>query len=350
MKELIRFTPRILTSTDGYNWGKEDINSNIIATLPENIRKHYRDCIVAERWMVSDDKDKSSRAHTSQGETSFRNLLDNHGSEILGDSHVRLFGPYSGTIMKLLDTHTDPQRGSLSIQIHPMPGHPSWPSKPEMWMGKGSVYFGWKEDMTEESIMKAIDENRLESTMNLIQLRSEDLLLVPGGTIHAIRFNSFLKEWSKAPGTDEISKGNIQDASVALSDSTDGKTPRPNKANPQRTFDIMRHAETFSAVNPQHYFSKPIIKPLPGGMERMLFNTAEVRVEEYISMAGAFSLSLEKRGLPLYVERGTFEVLHEGKSLGIMRPGEEAFLPASLQQVTIVPKPACHFYTWYRPY
>lgn len=346
---LIRFRPNIRTDADGYTWGKESPESTILSTLPAHFHNAFVGKILAERWIVSDDQKFASHAETSEGAISFAQLLERYADEILGKTHTSHYGPHLGVIMKLLDTNSIVNKGALSVQIHPKPGHPTRPSKPEMWKGVGSVYFGWNRDMTPESIIEAVQKGTLEQYMNLVELTEKDLLYVQGGTAHAIRSDSTIVEFSAAPGREEIAKGNIQQATVALYDRTDGKQMRPNKENSAAFLEVMEHAGTFGKTYPEDHFSTPVTSTEEGGERRTIFHTQEVCVDEY-AVQSIMSIPLGERGLPLYVEKGTVEVFSQGQSLGKLSAGEEVFAPAHLQEITIFTTSGSTLYSWYKPF
>lgn len=354
---MILFTPNIqheaLDSTTGYNWGKTADESNILSTLPKHYSEILKDRIISERLLVCDDSATPSILVGTQQR--FGELLQMTAVTLLGKEHANRFGPYLGVVMKLLDTNSMMSKGGLSVQVHPRVGHPKWPSKPEMWLsrGKGNVYAGFNKDMTKEEILVAIENNRLEDYLNDVELSKETPFVVPGGLVHAIRGGNYLMEWSKAPGREEVAKGNIKDATVALYDRTDGKSPRPGKEDPESAFQIMEHAKTFTKTDIRKLMVEPDIEYIQNqrhiGIKEKLFRTPEVYVDRYI-LESTFALSLEKRGLPLYVESGELEIWDKQTKLGILSAGSEAFLAAHHKILSLHPQPNTAFYTWYRPF
>lgn len=342
-------------ATTGYIWGKPKSLSNILSMLPAQLREQLEipdDSIVAERWIASDDREFSSLVVQEDSPTNFADLLEQHGSDILGPRHWKEYGPYFGCVMKLLDTNPEQNKGSLSVQVHPKPGHPSRPSKPEMWQGEGSVYLGWNQDMTPDAIKTAIESSLLEQFMNMIELTPDKLVLVTGGLIHAIRYDSFLSEWSMAPGKEDIAKGNLKDATVAPYDRTDGKKPRPGKENFDGTIEVMTHANTFKKSEESDLLTSPklVSKDGYGNKHHALFRTPVAFVDEY-RVNTRISISLEERGLPLFVKQGQVAVWQHGQEVDVIFAGEERFLPHAMGEVFMKSEgdEETVLNTWYKP-
>lgn len=346
-------------ATSGYTWGKPFEVSKIIAGVSQSVTTEYQQAIesiptsaiVAERWISSDDQQLGSVAMTDQGIVPLRQLLEEYPEQLLGSNHLAHYGSYLSCVMKLLDTHPKPTKGSLSVQIHPKPGHPTRPAKPEMWLGSGSVYLGWKNNVSSSQIETAINESNLESLMNQFDLDQTGQIIVPGCTIHAIRYNSFLCEWSLAPGKADQSKGGLKDATVALYDRTDGKTPRPNKENITASLELLSACDGFKRFDQSVAQSKPVTLVKESGCtHQLIFTTPEVLVEQldFATIDSKITLQLEQ-GRPLFCEQGVVEITTDQTSL-TLSAGEEAYLPAACQRVTLqsIGSPA-KLFNWYAP-
>lgn len=340
------FVPNLRTeapeATKGYTWGKPAASSNILARLPENfqtsaeilsVKNNSR--VVSERWMCSDDPALGSLVEMEDGPLPFRELLQEHAEEILGPRHIMQYGRFLRSLMKQLDTNPA-TKGSLSVQVHPRPGHPSRPAREEMWKGEGHVYIGWKEDMTPEKIRTIYAEGKMEEAMMAVDLTPDRFILVEGGTVHAIRANSFLAEWSGAPGEEDIKKGNIADATVALWDRTDGKEPRPGKEDLEGAIDVLTQGQGLGVLHMEDAYHVPTMLTLDalGNSLRKLFSAREVQVDEY-TITTSVDLSLELGGLPLYVESGTLRIEKHGELLAELPAGSECFLPYALESVQL---------------
>lgn len=360
----LRFVPNLRTerpdATEGYTWGKPAADSNILRGLPRDWKNHpslqhlrTENHTVSERWICSDDPALGSIVLLGDTRVPFRDLLDTQGEVLLGARHMRHFGPYLGTVMKLLDTHSQRQRGGLSVQVHPKGNHPTRPSKPEMWKGEGEVYIGWKEDMTPQRLADLSIKGTLEDYLHALTLREEDLLLVEGGLVHAIRSNSFLREWSKAPAAEDIALGNMKDATIALWDRTDGKQPRPGKENLPAAIDVMEHAQMLGAIDPQDLLAKPTLLSCDeaGNRHDILFGTPEVVVEQW-TVTTRMPLDLSTRGLPLFVDAGVVHIFRDTHLLATLDTGSEGFLPPTQDTISVAPATAdpCVLLSWHRPF
>lgn len=341
------FVPNLRTedadATSGYTWGKPASSSNILSRLPTEsqaseaivfVKNNNR--VVSERWFCSDDPALGSLVLTEEGPKPFREILDADGPQILGPIHCLQFGSYLCSLMKQLDTNALLNKGSLSVQVHPKNGHPSRPARTEMWKGEGHVYIGWKEDMTADKLRQAYAAGTVEEYLMPADLEAERFILVEGGTVHAIRANSFLVEWSGAPGAEDLAKGNIADATVALWDRTDGKQPRPGKEDLEGAIDVLEHGKGLGAIHEEDIYQLPTMVQLDGegNLLRKLFATRDIHVDEY-TVTTMVTLLLEQGGLPLYVESGTLRLERDGELLAELPAGSECFLPYAMEQVDL---------------
>lgn len=359
---LLHFLPNLRTepasATTGYTWGKPAVLSNILRGLEAtgytaSTLNLDQDTIVAERWLTSDDRALGSQVIDSAGQIvgSFWELLEESGAEILGEQHFQAYGPFLGCIMKQLDTNAVPTKGSLSVQVHPKPGHPTRPAKPEMWQGSGHIYLGWQHEVTPAEIQAAYEAGTLEQLMNAITLSPEKLILVGGGMIHAIRYDTFTAEWSMAPGAADIGKGNLKDATVSPYDRTDGKTPRPGKEDLAGTLSLLSEYENgFKASSEASLLTQPLVlDQVKNQYERVaLFRTPEVWVDQ-IKVAGMYELDLSMRGLPLFIKSGQVVVSHQGQGLETLVAGQEVFVPHSLGKVQLTALAPTVLQLWYQP-
>ncbi|EKD26917.1 MAG: Mannose-6-phosphate isomerase, class I [uncultured bacterium] len=345
-------------AVSGYNWGKEPSSSNILKTLnsvsgnlsAQNISIGDND-LIAERWIVSDDRENPSFALIDGKFESLFSVLEKWAKNILGETHFLNFGHYIGTIMKLLDTNNAPLKGSLSVQVHPKFGYSKRPSKPEMWKGKGRIYIGWKCDMTEDAIKEAVHNNSLEDFLNSVEINEDNLVIVPGGTVHAIRYGTFIHEWSKSITEEDSNYKTLKNATIALYDRTDGKTPRLNKENIECSLDVMKHADKFKKITDFFVNSKTINEEPSGNSIRRLFNTKEVIVDEY-TISSSIDINTNERGFPIYLESGKLNVLKDGKIIDVINKGEERLFPQEMRDVILnnISDSKSVLYKWYRPF
>lgn len=331
---ILRFLPNIRTAkptdTTGYTWGKPYAFSNIMKSVFNKEVLHIAiDDIVAERWIVSDDKTMGSKVIMKHGPVSFSEILGKHGEELLGSKHFNHFGPHLGIVMKLIDTHPDKNKGSLSVQVHPAQNHPTIPSKPEVWLGKGSFYLGFKDNLSDAEILSAVYDGTLEQHLNLIICDTKQKLCVRGGLTHAIRHNSFLYEWSNSPTIGEIAKGGLADATIGLYDKTDGKVPRPGKEKPELALEVIKHANLNDGDEEEQV--NTILYSDNNCSHVRLFDF-EGLVVERITLSGEYKLATS-HGTAFYVESGVVRLDDE-----VFGEGEEGFIGYHTKAVKFIPQ------------
>jgi hypothetical protein len=282
-KKIIRIAEKnIRTDNQGYLWGKSISESNI---LNKKEKSGYKDIsCVAERWICSDDRKYPCFFVTDNNKKhSLPELFEKYSEEIFSKEHLKKYGAYLGTIMKLIDTNSVPSKGSLSLQTHPCAGYPDLPVKPEMWLSltQGSkVFIGWKKDYTEKDILDAIENNSIFDMLNEVEFDLNKKLLVYGGAIHAIRYGSFIAEWSKSPIKKD--KGTLEQASVALADNTDGKEPREGKVNKELAIDILKNCNGLKKTDIDDVMpdGKVLYKDEKGNSIIKIFENSDIIVEE----------------------------------------------------------------------
>lgn len=349
--DVLTFLPNLrtelATATTGYTWGKPVSDSNILALLTlagfTELQQELglaNDDIVAERWLVSDDQQYPSLVvdrNTGQTKAWFE-LLADAPSELLGPQHLEEFGPYLTCVMKQLDTNDTPNKGSLSVQVHPKPGHPTRPAKPEMWQGRGKIYLGWKKDVTPAEISTACTNAELETLMNQIELTPDKLVVVAGGTIHAIRFGTFTAEWSMAPGKDDRNKGSLKDATVSPYDRTDGKQARPGKEDVAAAIELLAESDGMRGQTEAELMTTatPLWQDKQGNSLQRLFTTSMVFVHQLqVSTSYKLNLATVGRGLPMYVVQGEVHMTTTAGQSLTLSAGSECFVPYSASEVEI---------------
>jgi mannose-6-phosphate isomerase len=139
---------------------------------------------VAESWELSDREDGMSVVMngTYKGKT-LHQLVIEMGETLLG--HGRKFDRFP-LLLKIIDA-----KENLSIQVHP--DEQTAPSldgeaKTEMWfiLEPGSIYAGFKEEVTEKTFLKAIKEKKAEELLSKIDVHPGEAIYIPGGRVHAI--------------------------------------------------------------------------------------------------------------------------------------------------------------------
>ncbi|MDP3881297.1 MAG: hypothetical protein Q8Q31_00265 [Nanoarchaeota archaeon] len=309
-------TENIRTGKDNYTWGRPASDSRILKLLnisPQKLGVSEEEPI-AELWLASDDQTYSSVAKLADDSTiKLSALLQEQGENILGYEHFRRYGPSMATIMKCIDAGQ-----SLSVQVHPAMGHLTRPAKPEMWMPRyegASLYLGFNQNINSEQLQQAYAQGTLENLLYPLQAKPEDLIIVGGGLIHAIRQGTTLWEWSHAPTGEEIKKGDLKHATVSPWDRTDGKKQRPNKEDIDSTLEVLDDATNraglpvYKEIDLANIFSSRKTLLTMGDNEiTRLFTTPEVIVDE-IRVGSVLKQETNNHGYPLFVMEGSVEIL-----------------------------------------
>ena len=161
-----------------YPWGGMRIPRTFNRPLPPGI--------YAESWEIADHEDGMSVVLNGvyAGKT-LRELLRIHGARILGS---KIEGKRFPLLIKIIDA-----REKLSVQVHPndetaarFGGDP----KTEMWYLLGDndaqVYCGFKDGITKERFIQAVEEGTSGETMQPVPVSKGDVVFVRGGNVHAI--------------------------------------------------------------------------------------------------------------------------------------------------------------------
>ncbi len=354
-KRLIcRSGKNIRTGADGYTWGKPLANSHIISEKEALGLGFSENMVIAERWICADDKMHPSFVATDTEEIlPLHTLLEKTGDIILGHAHLAAYGPFLGTIMKLIDTSSVQNKGSLSLQVHPPIGYPTLPAKPEMWLSlddASSLYVGFQRDVTAEEIRSRVKDNSIFEILHKIPFPKHHKLLIPGGILHAIRYQSFLAEWSKSPTREDAKTGGLKYATSTLSDRTDGKTPRPGKENMQQSLNIMEYANHIKKTELSNlYPDKQILyQDIKGNTIQKLFTTDVVVVQE-LTVVDTLTFHVDQ-ALSFFVYHGHVDISHASETLTVIS-GAEFICPIYIKKMYFknhAPYPS-RLFCWHKP-
>ena len=137
---------------------------------------------LAETWELSFHKDGKTMLEDG------RALCDVVTEEDLGEN-CKAFD-FFPVLVKFIDA-----QDKLSVQVHPSDEyalkHENSLAKTEMWYivdadeGAG-IYLGFKQDITKEQFVRAIEEKTLTDYLKFIPVKKGESYFIPSGTIHAI--------------------------------------------------------------------------------------------------------------------------------------------------------------------
>lgn len=191
-------------------WGGSKLNSILNKNSKQNI---------GESWELSGvDNDKSVISNGILAGKSIDWLLSEYNERLVGDRVYQQFGNTFPLLFKFIDAAQD-----LSVQVHPGDGlakqrHSSF-GKTEMWYilqidEDAKLIVGFKNDCDQKYYERALSENKILETLNVIPVQKGDAVIINPGTVHAIGAGVLLAEiqqtsdityriydWNR-PGTD----------------------------------------------------------------------------------------------------------------------------------------------------
>lgn len=190
--EPLRFEPLFRR----YLWGGRRLATQLGKPIGEE------DC--AESWEIVDHgADQSIVVAGSQQGRTLRELVSEHGAELLGRHHPQSQFPL---LFKFLDAQQ-----TLSVQVHPNDEQaaqldPPDRGKTEAWVildaEPGSlIYAGLKQGVDRATLEQAIANGTSEACLHHFEPRPGDCLFIPAGTVHALGAGLLVAEIQQASDT-----------------------------------------------------------------------------------------------------------------------------------------------------
>ena len=158
---------------------------------------------LAESWECSTHPDGMSLITTPDGTQTLRDVLKEHPA-MLGTHPLKSMPDAASRgeipiLVKFIDARKD-----LSVQVHPGDDYArehecGQLGKSEMWYvldaaeGAALIY-GFSRRMSREGLRQAIREDRLESCLQRVAVRRDDVFFVRAGTVHAIGAGTLIVE------------------------------------------------------------------------------------------------------------------------------------------------------------
>ena len=172
-----------------YLWGGSRLNDDFGKAIPLSP--------LAETWECSTHPDGQSMV-AETGEP--LGTLLSHCPGYLGGHALRLAGGKAELpiLIKLIDAKQD-----LSIQVHPDDDyaleHENSRGKTEMWYilaakRNAELIYGFRQELSREQLARVLDEKRVESVLNHVPVRQNDVFFVEAGIVHAIGAGVLLAE------------------------------------------------------------------------------------------------------------------------------------------------------------
>ncbi|KXG76247.1 type I phosphomannose isomerase catalytic subunit [Thermotalea metallivorans] len=172
-------------------WGGRNLAHILHKELPQGIA-------VGESWEICIHQEGRSIIGNGQfaGRT-LEELVREYPEEMLGENH-KIYGENFPLLIKFIDAND-----KLSVQVHPDDAyalvHEGSQGKAEMWYivyaEKGAkVIWGLKKGVDRQTFEAALKKNALEEVLEEREVKTGDLLFIPGGVVHGIGKGIILAE------------------------------------------------------------------------------------------------------------------------------------------------------------
>lgn len=152
----------------------------------------------SEQWLLSGFQEHDSVvANGYLAGNTISELLETYMDELVGGNVYQLYGDRFPLLFKYIDAQED-----LSIQVHPDDGYAAemeeW-GKTEAWYvmpggDDASVILGFNHDTDIPSVENMIRQATLLDHLQVLQVKTGDVIFIPSGTVHALRKNTRVLE------------------------------------------------------------------------------------------------------------------------------------------------------------
>ena len=153
---------------------------------------------LGEVWLVYTDN------RITNGDLAGKTLAEvaqSQGADLLGSLSLERYGTQFPLLAKFIGADKP-----LSIQVHPDDEYAreheadsGYLGKTEAWVilaaeGDATIIWGFKDELSEREVRRAIEEERLEPHLNVVPIQPGDVIYNPAGTLHAIGAGTLLFE------------------------------------------------------------------------------------------------------------------------------------------------------------
>lgn len=290
---------------------------------------------VGESWEVSALPGLESMvSRGSDAGMTLQRLIKRDGESFLGANAVRRYGLEFPLLFKFIDANSD-----LSVQVHPDDNlarelH-NQGGKTEMWYILDSaddacISVGFNRPMDKETLLRALDTNKITECLDFIPVRKGDAFFLPAGRVHSICSGTLLAEIQQS-----------SDLTYRLYDY--GR--RDSKGNPRQLhIDNALRAIDFEAPSEKHIDYKPVANGLTPLAHCRYFNTDICTADGPMDM----DLSTTDSFVVVMVTEGSARVSEGEDSIRVHR-GQSFLLPASTKMLHIEPQQPTSLLVTYIP-
>jgi mannose-6-phosphate isomerase len=279
---------------------------------------------VGESWEISGvDGDESVVINGPDKGTDLTGMVRRYREELVGEANYRRFGHKFPLLIKFIDARQD-----LSIQVHPndqlaKKRHNSF-GKTEMWYvvdtGEGAkLRSGFSEQITPKEYKERVHNNTITEVMQEYAIKAGDVFFLPAGRVHSIGAGAFIAEIQQTSDiTYRIYDFNRKDAN--------GKTRELHTelACEAIDYEVLDDYRTrYEAVK-----DEPVELVTCPYFTTSLYDMTEEICCDY-SELDSFVI--------LICVEGSCKLIDNEKNETTLQTGETVLLPATTQDVTIIP-------------
>ena len=298
-------------------WGGHKLQ-NIFGKQPNGLPN------IGESWELSGyPTDNSVVANGYLAGKTLTELIGKYGEQIIGKKVYNRFGINFPLLFKLIDANDD-----LSIQVHPNDQtaklrHNSF-GKTEMWYvldaePDACLIIGFKKNCTKKEYLEALEKGEVEELLQKVPVKSGDVFFIPAGLVHAIGKGVMVAE--------------IQESSDITYRIYDYKRT-DDKGNERE----LHTAEALDVINfkaskkSKTEYNQKLNEPVEL-VKCEYFTTNLLELDKELYMYYAY----EESFVVYMCLEGNFEISGGTSSVEI-RKGETVFIPAGMNDITLIPK------------
>ena len=152
----------------------------------DNLQSKY-----GESWEISDiEGDISVVANGFLAENDLQELIETYMGELVGDSVFEKFGLGFPLLIKIIDAQED-----LSVQVHPdddlAQQRYEQNGKTEIWYvihaeENAGIYVGFNKPVEKQDYIDAVQKKEIASLLQFYPAKKGELFFIPAGTVHAL--------------------------------------------------------------------------------------------------------------------------------------------------------------------
>lgn len=281
---------------------------------------------VGESWEISAvENNESVVANGADKGLTLPEMVGKYRAELVGEANYARFGVKFPLLIKFIDAKQD-----LSIQVHPgdelaRKRHNSF-GKNEMWYvisaDKGAkLISGFSEEITPKEYKDRVHNGTFADVLQTSSIEAGDVFYVPAGRVHGIGAGAFIAEIQQTSDiTYRIFDYNRKDK--------DGNTRELHTAQAVEAINFGDVQDDFRTPY-ERYKNEPVELVASPYFTTSLYDMDEEITCDY-SELDSFVILICVEGECLLVDDNRYELP--------LRAGETVLLPASTQEITILPK------------